>query len=219
MLRLGDVDGNPYIGVFCAASERLALVPETVEKRVVRSVGETLGVEVIRTNIAGSILVGSLLAMNSNGVVATNLAEANELRRLPGDLNAVHMQEKINAAGNNLLVNDHAACIHPAATKKTVERVQEALGVEVQKRTIAGIETVGSACICTNKGLVCHPKTPEDELKDLAEFFKVPAVLGTLNYGTPYLGACAVANSKGAFIGSRTTPIEMGRLEDGLYLF
>ncbi len=219
MLRLGDVSGNPYVGVFCAASESLAVVPETVEKRIARSIGETLEVEVVRTNIAGSILVGSLLAINSNGAVFTNLAEKAELGRLPGGLNKVHMQEKINAAGNNLLVNDHGACIHPAATRKTVDRVQDALGVEVQKRTIAGIETVGSACICTNKGLVCHPKTSEDELKELSELFKVPAVLGTLNYGTPYLGACAVANSRGAFLGSTTTPIEMGRIEDGLNLF
>jgi translation initiation factor 6 len=78
---------------------------------------------------------------------------------------------------------------------------------------------VGSAGICTGKGLVCHPNTSEDELRELSELFKVPAVLGTLNYGTPFVGACAVANSKGAFVGSRTTPIEMGRLEDGLYLF
>ncbi|MCJ7607682.1 MAG: translation initiation factor IF-6 [Thermoplasmata archaeon] len=219
MLRLGDVNGNPYVGVFCAASENLAIVPETIEKSITRSIEEVLHVEVVCTNIAGSILVGSLLAMNSNGVVATNLAELKELKKLPNGLNVVHMQEKINAAGNNLLVNDNGACVHPATTKKALERIQDALGVEVQKRTIGGIETVGSAGICTGKGLVCHPNTSEDELRELSELFKVPAVLGTLNYGTPFVGACAVANSKGAFVGSRTTPIEMGRLEDGLYLF
>ncbi len=120
MLRLGDVNGNPYVGVFCAASENLAIVPETIEKSITRSIEEVLHVEVVCTNIAGSILVGSLLAMNSNGVVATNLAESKELKKLPNGLNVVHMQEKINAAGNNLLVNDNGACVHPATTKKEI---------------------------------------------------------------------------------------------------
>jgi translation initiation factor 6 len=91
--------------------------------------------------------------------------------------------------------------------------------VEARRGTVAGLETVGSACIVTSKGVICHPKTTESELKEISSLFKVPAVLATLNYGTPYLGACAVANSKGAFVGSRSTPIELGRLEDGLYLY
>jgi len=43
--------------------------------------------------------------------------------------------------------------------------------------------------------------------------------VATLNYGTPYLGACAIANSKGAVVGSSSTPIELGRIEDGLGLY
>jgi len=66
---------------------------------------------------------------------------------------------------------------------------------------------------------LCHPRTTESELKEISSFFKVPASVATLNYGTPYLGACAVANSKGAYIGFKSTPIELGRLEDGLGLY
>jgi translation initiation factor 6 len=97
--------------------------------------------------------------------------------------------------------------------------LQDVLGVEVQAKAVAGIETVGSACIATNKGVVCHPRTSEDELREISAFFKVPAVVASLNYGMPIIGACAVANSKGAYVGARSTPIELGRLEDGLGLF
>jgi translation initiation factor 6 len=67
--------------------------------------------------------------------------------------------------------------------------------------------------------VVCHPRTSEEELLELSSLFKVPASVATLNYGTPYLGACAVANSKGAYVGAKSTPIELGRLEDGLVLY
>ncbi len=219
MLRLGDITGNPYVGVYCVASEQLAVVTEAAEPKVAKEIGKTLDVQVVSTNIAGATVVGSLIAMNSNGAIVTNFAEKHELARLPRSLRVGKMEEKVNAAGNNILVNDKAALVHPGTSNHTLRLIEDVLGVETRKGGVAGIDTVGSACIATSKGIVCHPLTSKDELKELSEFFKVPAALATLNYGTPYLGACAVANSKGAFVGSRSTPIELGRLEDGLGLY
>jgi len=219
MLRLGDIGGNPYIGVYCAASESLAILSDAAEPRTVKDIARTLDVQVVKTIIAGSTIVGSLVAMNSHGVVVTNFAEKHELSRFPKGLRVGIMQENINAAGNNILANDSAALVNPNASGHTLRMLEDVLDVEVSRGRIAGIETVGSSAICTSKGVLCHPLTTQDELKELSGFFKVPASAATLNYGTPYLGACAVANSKGAFVGSRTTPIELGRLEDGLGLF
>jgi len=219
MLRLGDITGNSYVGVYCVASEELAIVTEAAEPKVIKEISRTLGVDVIATNIAGGTVVGSLVAMNSNGAIVTNFVEKHELARLPKGLRVGKMEEKVNAAGNNILVNDNAALVHPGASNHTLRLIEDVLGVETRHGRVAGIDTVGSACIATRKGIVCHPLTSKDELKELSEFFKVPAAIATLNYGTPYLGACAVANSKGAFVGSRSTPIELGRLEDGLGLY
>ncbi len=219
MIRLGDIDGNPYIGVYCAASEKLAVVPNSIHPKVARDIARVLDVQVVMTNIAGGTIVGSLMAMNSNGIIVSNFAEKTELAHLPKDIRVAKMEEKINAAGNNLLTNDNAALVHPAAASRTLRFLEDVLGVEVQRGRVAGIDTVGSACIATSKGIVCHPRTSDYELKWLSELFKVPSSIATLNYGTPYLGACAVANSKGAFVGSKSTPIELGRLEDGLALY
>jgi translation initiation factor 6 len=219
MLKLGDVNGNPYVGVYCVASEQLALLPDVVEQKVVKDIERVLGVRVVKTNIGGATIVGSLAVMNSNGIVVTNFAERHELARLPKGLRVGKMEEKLNAAGNTVLANDTAALVHPAATRDTVRMLQDVLGVEVMRRSVAGIETVGSAALATSKGILCHPRTTESELKEISSFFKVPASVATLNYGTPYLGACAVANSKGAYIGFKSTPIELGRLEDGLGLY
>jgi translation initiation factor 6 len=219
MIRLGNLNGSAYVGVYCSASEEYAVLADSVEPRVVKDIERTLGVQVIRTFIAGSTVVGSLVAMNSNGLVVTNFVERSELGKIPKVLRVARMEEKINAAGNNILVNDNAAYVHPAASRSTVRMLEDVLGVEVRRSAVAGIETVGSAAIATAKGVVCHPRTSDDELKEISSFFKVPASLATLNYGTPYLGACAVANSKGAYVGMRSTPIELGRLEDGLHLY
>jgi len=219
MLKLGNINGNAYIGVYCAASETHVVLSELVDAKVAKDVGRTLGVEVISSSIAGSTIVGSLVAMNSRGAIVTNFAEKKELARFPKELRVARMEAKVNAAGNNILANETAAIVHPATSNRMMKTIEDILGVEAVRTTVAGVETVGSACIATTKGVVCHPRTTEDELKGIAELFKVPASVATLNYGTPYLGACAVANSKGSYIGSRSTPIELGRLEDGLHLY
>ena len=90
--------------------------------------------------------------------------------------------------------------------------------MEVVKGMVAGYKTVGSVCAVTNKGILCHPATSQDELKMLSELFKVPAAIGTLNYGAPVIGASIICNSKGAVVGSNSTPIELGRVEDALYI-
>lgn len=219
MLRLGDVGGSPYVGVYCAASENLAVLPDGADGKTVKGISQVLGVDVILTNIGGSTVVGSLVAMNSFGVVVTNFAEEAELRKLPEGLRVHRMEERFNAAGNNILLTDRAAVVNPGVSAGEARRLADTLGVEVVRRRIAGIDTVGSVCVATSKGIICHPRTPESELKEIGGIFGVPATIATLNYGTPYLGACAVANSRGAYVGSRSTPIELGRLEDGLGLY
>lgn len=219
MLKLGDIYGSPYIGVYCAACEAYAVLADSVDPKAAKDVARILGVEVITTTIAGSTIVGSLVAMNSHGAILTNFAEKQEMARFPAELRLAHMEEKVNAAGNNILANDRAAIVNPTTSNHMVRIIEETMGVEVVRRAVAGIETVGSACLATAKGVICHPRTSEDELKDIAAIMKVPAAVATLNYGTPYLGACAVANSKGAYVGSKSTPIELGRLEDGLVLY
>jgi translation initiation factor 6 len=120
--------------------------------------------------------------------------------------------------GNNILANDKFALVHPELHKDTVKDIRDVLDVEVEKGRIASQKTVGAAGVVTNKGLLCHPHASKKELEILEERFGVSAKIGTANYGTPLVGACMIANSKGAVVGLSTTPIELGRIEEALGL-
>ncbi len=126
------------------------------------------------------------------------------------------VSETFNAIGNNVLVNDRCALVHPQLSKKTIKAIEDILDVEVVKGTIAGMKTVGSVAVVTNNGLLTHPKTTEEDLEILKALFKVPVYFGTVNFGTPFIGSGLVANSKGAITGTKTTGIEMGRIEEAL---
>ena len=101
----------------------------------------------------------------------------------------------------------------------SLREVEDALGVECVRASIAGIKTVGAICVATNKGVAVPPDTTDADIRLIQEVLKVEAVRTTLNHGCRTLSACVLANSKGAVVGDMTTPIEMGKLEDALVLY
>lgn len=218
MLKKMDISGNPFIGVYCHANEDFALVPNEFSKNMISEIEECLDVEVFKTTIASSSLIGVLVASNSNGLVVTNFADNHELKAVSGKRNILFIPDVLNAAGNDILCNDKFALVHPELKKASIKMIKDVLDVEVARGTIAGMNTTGAASIATNKGLLCHPHTSKQKLENLKKRFGVEGEIGTANYGTPLVGACMIANSKGAVAGSTTTPIELGRIEDALLL-
>ncbi len=203
------------MGVFCAANDERVVAASDVPAKAVRAIEEALGVPVARTTIGGSNVVGSLLAMNAHGAVVTGFASPQELAALRG-LDVFVLPHRLNAAGNNLLCNDRGAVVHPGYDERTVAAIGKALAVDAVRGTLAGLRTVGSAGVATNKGALAHPHATEAELALVRDVLKVPTSITTANYGTAQVGACLVANAKGAVVGARTTPIELGRIEEGL---
>jgi translation initiation factor 6 len=212
-----DFVGNPYIGVYCAASDSLMVASSAIPKKTMQKIGRALDVPTIQTTIGGSTVVGSLVRMNSHGIVVNDFV-ADEEKRLFKGVNMLVSPHKLNAMGNNVLCNDNGAVVHPGYDRQFVSELEDALDVEVVRGTVAGIRTVGSWAVATNRGALCHPHVRDEEKSVLEEVLKVPATITTANYGTAQIGACMVANGRGAAVGNRTTPIEMGRIEDGLML-
>ena len=213
-----DINGNPFVGVWCAANDKFALVPRSATKSNIKQIQKALSVDVLSFSVGGTDLIGSLLVMNSKGAVVTNFIEQSELKILENEINVGILDHRLNASGNIILVNDNGALVHPGLDDVSITLIKETLGVPVRKGTIAGLKTVGASAIVTNEGLLCHPKATAEEKKILEEHLKVPVEIGTANYGTPLLGACIIANVNGAVTGFTSTGIELGRIESSLNL-
>jgi translation initiation factor 6 len=217
MLQLLDFNENPNLGVFCRANDNVAFVMKGLTKKVKRIIVETLDVPLVEVSISDATIVGSLMAFNSNGVVVTDFVDDKAMKIIENQgFNVCVIDDKINAAGNDILVNDNGVLVHPDFRDKSIEKIEDALGVPVTRGVIAGLKTVGMAAAVTNKGLLCHPKVSEEEMMVLRDVFSVPVMIGTVNHGSPVIGSGLVANSKGAIIGNLTTGIEMGRIEEAL---
>lgn len=220
MMRFSRHSGNPNIGVFAAANESFAFTSADASPEFVRALEEALGVKTVKTTVAGAHVIGSLMAMNSNCAVVSGLTDEREMEVISEHIPVYRLDDSLNAAGNNILVNDHGAIVSPEYGHAVAKPLSDALGVEVVSSSIAGCNTVGSVCRATNRGCVCHIDASDEEVQLIKDVLKVEEVVRTsVNHGSRMVGAGVVANSKGAVVGDETTPIEMGKIEDGLMLF
>jgi translation initiation factor 6 len=213
------VGGSPYLGVFVRASERVAIVAPSMGGALERELSRVLGVEVIRTTVSDSEVVGALLASNSHGIVVGEGLDDGERRLLERAAPVTVVRGRHNAFGNNVLANDAGALVHPEMSNDVVEAIGQALGVRAERGTLAGLATVGMAGVATNRGAVVHPKVTDRELARAEELLGVAVHRSTANFGVPVVGACLVANSRGLLVGRPTTPVEIVHLQDGLKLF
>ncbi len=219
MMRTIEIEQNPYIGVLSATNDKWTLIPDHVSKKEGKVFHEVLGTEVISCNISSLSLLGTLVAMNSDSIIVPyDIDFMHETDKL--DINITNtFKTRFNAFGNNILINDHFALVHKGYSKSDISKLADIFDVEIEKGSIAGLSTVGTAAVVTNKGMLVHPLTQEEELDFLQNAFKVECEIGTANFGVGNVGACLVANSKGAVIGSPTTGIELGKIEDALKLY
>jgi translation initiation factor 6 len=220
MLQLLDFNENPNLGVFCRANDDVAFIRKGLSKKIKKKIISALDVDLVELNISDATIIGALLTLNSKGAVVCDFIDEDSLKIIKNQgFEVCVISDKINAVGNDILVNDKGALVHPDLKDKTIENIKKVLDVPVLRGTIGTLMTVGMAAVVTNKGLLCHPKATDNEKKTLEEIFKVNVMIGTVNHGSPVIGSGLVANSKGAIIGNLTTGIEMGRIEEALDLY
>ena len=218
MFKRLDPFGNPNVGVYVRATAKHLFTPPGITDLNRKDLEDALGFKAIELTIGGSPLVGSLVAANSTGAVVADFATDEELSRIEKVGLAVLSLEhsRLNAAGNNILCNDHGVIVHPDLSAKNVKAVEETLGVPLERHAIAGLPTVGTAGFATNKGVLVHPLSSESELAFLKKALGAPARIGTVNHGHGLVGAGIAANQNGVAVGSRTTGIELGRIDEAL---
>ena len=221
-LRMAELNGNPYIGVFCRLIGDTVLVPLEADEPFMKDFEEVLNVKVVNTTIGGTTLHGSLIAANSKGVIMPYFCPPEELSAalrkadIPSvdeGLNIAASDDPVTAWGNNLLLSEKVALVNPDISHRSMKLIEDIMDVEPVPGTIAGVRTVGSVAALNSKGMVVHPKASLHEIERLRELFKVDVQISTANFGSPYLGASMVVNDRGGVVGSRSSGVELNRIE------
>lgn len=218
MLKIFDIRENTFVGIFIRACDKFVVTPSILEDFENDLMESIFQVPVLQTTIGSANILGSLISMNSHGAVVSNIINNSEFQTLAKSMNITILKEKNNALGNCILASETKALISPFLSKKSERFIQNVMDVETLRGTIAEQDNLGMSAVVTEKGLLCHPKITREEKEVIDDFFGMKSRLGTINFGIPLIGAGLAANSNGAITGSKTTGVELNRIENALDL-
>ncbi len=210
--------GNSNIGLFFYTDNKYTFVPPNVQEKNLPRISK-LGTEIVKTTLADCDLIGVYMTGNSRGVILPYHVTDEEVR-LIHELGYEYyvVEDKHNAIGNNLVVNDRRGIVNPHIPKSEIKNMEDVLGVELVSREILGYEAVGTVVLATNKGFIVHNDADEDLLNELKEIFGVPGLNVTVNMGSPFVRLGVIANDRGCILGMETSGIELQRITEALDL-
>lgn len=213
---LADVFGSPNIGVYCFCNENVAIVPPGLTNRKMNQFAEALGVDVCKTTVGGSTLVGALVTGNSKGILVPHTIRDYELQRIQEFSKAVVVDCRWTALGNVVLANDFGAVMHPESPDEIVKALNGELGVKVVKGKVGTLPFVGALAIATNRGAILSPSAVKEERSVIESALHVGVELSTTNGGVPFVKSGILANSKGAVVGPLTRGAELMQINRAL---
>uniref|UniRef100_A0A182N4A7 Eukaryotic translation initiation factor 6 n=1 Tax=Anopheles dirus TaxID=7168 RepID=A0A182N4A7_9DIPT len=214
-----EFENNDDIGVFSKLTNSYCLVAIGGSEAFYSVFESELAdvIPVVHTSIAGCRIIGRLTVGNKNGLIVPNSTTDVELQHLrnslPDAVKIHRVEERLSALGNVIACNDYVALVHPDIDRETEEIIVDTLGVEVYRQTVANNVLVGAYSVLSNQGGLVHPKTPSQELDELASLLQIPLVAGTVNRGCEVLAAGMVVNDWCAFCGTTTTSTELSVVE------
>ena len=214
----GDILGNSQVGVYLSVIGNNLFYPTSLDKPVIQEIEQVFDLEMNPILIGGSSLLGSLIVGNSKGIAVADIATEEDLDILSSFGEIVILESGVNAAGNLVECNDYGAVVSKSIPAPGVELIGEVLGVKTARTRVAGQDTVGSLLVANNKGILSHPDVTSSEVKVIESVMKVPIMVGTVCFGSPYVGAGCVTSENDALVGSGSTGPELNRIEDALGL-
>ncbi|MBI4167726.1 MAG: translation initiation factor IF-6 [Candidatus Aenigmarchaeota archaeon] len=210
--------GDSNIGLFCVATENFCLAPRTVTDKQLLDMEKVLNTPVHKISMGYTHFLGAFAVANKNGIVVSNVIEDDEKKILEKSLgiNVCVLDSRFNTLGNLISTNDKGAIISPLFGEKQKKTIEDCLGVESIKTEIAGTPLIGSGCLANNNGAFLHRDVKDDEKEIIESALKVKSMSGTLGFGSPWVGAVGVCNSKGMVIDKNTTVHEIVRADEAL---
>ncbi len=218
MISEADYFGNPLVGMFLRTGENITLVPNNTPDELLFKVESVLSTEIVKARVYSSHLLGLFTVFNSKGLVVPDVAYSSEEEHLSNYFDNIVTMRQYTAVGNLIALNDDHALVSPVVPDDVIENIRFDLDVDVHVMKIAGLDVTGSLIYLTNDGFILTSLASDEELSQFQDILGIEGVRTTLNYGNPMVSSGILANSNGALVGSETTPFEMGRVDEALFL-
>ena len=214
----GGLFGHSQVGVHLSIIGNVLFHPSSIDAPSMDLLQSSFDMEMHPFSVGGSALLGSLLRGNKNGIAVADIAFESELEELTSFGDVVVMQSGVNAAGNLIECNDFGAIVSPMVPDSGLEMIEDVLGVPSKATTVAHQDSIGSLLVANNNGILAHPDVTPTEISILESTLKVSLMVGTVTFGSPFVGAGCTSSDSHALVGAGSTGPELNRIEDALGL-
>ena len=205
MITRADYDGSSHLGVFCLVNDEFAFVPKPISSELQKIISEKLEVDVIKTTMVQTSLLGIFTVINNKKAITSNILEKAELKVLEDYFSEVIVvDKKYTAIGNLIAMNNKGIASTPILSE-----VLQAEGLK-----IADSDLGGSAVYVNDIAFITHRDANSSEIEEMEKIFKVPGGIGTVNFGDPFVKSAIIGNKKGLIVGDATSGPEMNRIDD-----
>ncbi|MCX8189684.1 MAG: translation initiation factor IF-6 [Candidatus Diapherotrites archaeon] len=210
----GTVNSSPFVGVFIVLTDTVALVPSGILPKEEAKLKNIFDVEIIKTKLSDSSLLGVLCSGMDKKFVVSELALDSEIEQLESLGLEIKRIEGTTAIGNLIRVSKKGGIASMILTKEQLSSIEYFFGINFYQTKIASLDIVGSCTIACENGFIVNPNVKQKELEVLKKAFGTDGIGCTLNYGDKFVGNSAVMNSKAMLLGNRTTTYEILRIHD-----
>lgn len=217
-----NYQGNPYIGLFGFANDKVCLVGHGFNKHDIEKIGKALKVPVYQISICSTGMVGVFCAGNNNCLLLPSTAYDNEIKEIKKICKEVNMECKVistelTALGNNILCNDKGALVNPDFSARVKKDIRQALNVTLHPGTIALHGITGSLCVTRKDKAIVTSGILESEQEELSVLLEIETFTnGTVNFGSQNVSSGLIVNSHGFIVGDMSTGVEMTTVDEGL---
>ncbi len=202
------------IGIFCAVSDKIALIPIDASAKFEELVKDVFEVETIKATIGESNLLGVLSKIYNKKVVISKITTDKELAFFEDiGLNTLKLNS-YHAVGNMIAVNKNNLLLSKMINDDGKKEISAFMGLDYDSFNLCNTELVGSVVAATNMAFVCGASIKETEFEKVKNLFKVDGNVGTINYGESFVSSGLLVNSKGLMVGEDTTGYELMRLDE-----
>ncbi|MDO8633898.1 MAG: translation initiation factor IF-6 [archaeon] len=209
-----NISHTPFVGVFCALSNKAILLPPHINKKDELEFEEKLGVRAIKSTLANCSLVGVLALLFEEKIVVPGITTKEEKKLLEKQGLEVMVLGQTEAFGNLACLNEFHGFASPLLSMEKVNAMEKFFGVGFSRQKIAGADISGACLEANSSGFIVNPGISAKEFEELEKKLQVKGIATTANYGDRFVGNCALANNRGAIIGSITTTHEMIRIDE-----
>jgi len=205
---------KPYVGVFATVNDDYGLFPKEISKNDEKIISEALDIEIIKYDLAGSVINGVISKIYGNKILLSKVVEKADIKFLEKQGFDVYVLNSYSAVGNLTVFNKNGLLLSKDYTKEEVSEIEHFLNMKAEIMNFGDVTVIGSAIAINDKSIAVSPEILPEEFEKVKKLLKVEGNIATVNFGDGLVGNGLLVNNKGVIIGEKTTGFEIIRLDD-----